>query len=126
TMTDLGVMELDVTQIEPRQENRAVGGYDEIELAELAESIKAQGLLHPIVVRKLPSRGKGYQDIFQIIAGERRWRAVQIAGQETIKVSARECSDEEALEVAGVENIQRADLHPLDEADEIVRLLGMW
>ena len=89
--------------------------FDEAALEELAESLKHQGLLQPILVRK---DGKGYR----IIAGERRWRAAQKAGLTELPVIIREASDAEAYELALVENIQRADLNPLEEAEAYRRL----
>ncbi len=83
--------------------------FDQEKLAELAESIKAQGIIQPIIVRK---SGKGYR----LIAGERRWRAAQLAGLKEIPAVVREVSDEEAFELALVENLQRADLNPIEEA----------
>ena len=90
--------------------------FDEAALEELAESLKHQGLLQPILVRK---DGKGYR----IIAGERRWRAAQKAGLTELPVIIREASDAEAYELALVENIQRADLNPLEEAEAYRRLV---
>jgi ParB family chromosome partitioning protein len=79
------------------------------ELAELAESIRSKGLVQPIIVR--PSPG-GYE----IVAGERRWRAAQKAGLHTVPVIARDLSDKEVLELAIIENVQRADLNAIEEA----------
>ncbi|MDF1643486.1 MAG: ParB/RepB/Spo0J family partition protein [Pseudomonadales bacterium] len=85
-------------------------------LEELAESIKSQGLMQPIVVRAI---GK---DRYEIIAGERRWRACQLAGLETIPVLLREISDQSAVAMALIENIQREDLNPMEEAVALSRL----
>ena len=85
-------------------------------LEELAESIKAQGLMQPIVVRALG------QDRYEIIAGERRWRACQLAGMETMPVLLREISDQSAIAMALIENIQREDLNPMEEAVALSRL----
>lgn len=90
--------------------------FDEAALEELAASLKHQGVLQPILVRK---DGKGYR----IIAGERRWRAAQKAGLTELPVIIREASDAEAYELALVENIQRADLNPLEEAEAYRRLV---
>jgi ParB family transcriptional regulator, chromosome partitioning protein len=90
-------------QLNPRKDFR-----DE-ELAELAESIRNKGLVQPIIVR--PS-GSGYE----IVAGERRWRAAQKAGLHTVPVIARELTDKEVLELAIIENVQRADLNAIEEA----------
>ena len=79
-------------------------------LAELAESIKAQGLIQPIIVRNI---GK---DRFEIIAGERRWRASQIAGLHEVPIVPVDVSDSDALEIAIIENVQREDLNAMEEA----------
>jgi len=86
------------------------------ELAELAASITANGVVQPILVRPLAS-GR-----FQLIAGERRWRASQIAGKKTIPAILRQVSDEQALEITIVENLQRADLNPMEQARAFERL----
>jgi len=89
---------------------------DEGELAELAASITANGVVQPILVRPL-ANGR-----FQLIAGERRWRASQIAGKKTIPAILRQVSDEQALEITIVENLQRADLNPMEQAHAFERL----
>lgn len=85
-------------------------------LEELAESIKAQGVMQPIVVRPLS------RDKYEIIAGERRWRATQLAGLDTIPCVIREVPDEAAIAMALIENIQREDLNPMEEAVALKRL----
>ncbi len=95
--------DLKAGQLNPRKDFR-----DE-ELAELAESIRSKGLVQPIIVR--PS-GNGYE----IVAGERRWRAAQKAGLHTVPVIARDLTDKEVLELAIIENVQRADLNAIEEA----------
>ncbi len=86
-------------------------------LEELAQSIKAQGVLQPVLVR--PLTGESYE----IIAGERRWRAAQLAGLESVPVVVRPIPDDAALVVALIENIQRENLHPVEEANGLRRLL---
>lgn len=86
------------------------------QLEELAESIKAQGVMQPIVVRPLGP------DHYEIIAGERRWRAAQLAGLEKIPAVIREVNDEAAIAMALIENIQREDLNPMEEAMALKRL----
>src|SRR5579872_1258820 len=86
--------------------------FDEAELDELAASIKERGLIQPVVARAVP----GVADLYEIIAGERRWRAAQRAGLHEIPVIAVEAGDREALEIAIVENVQRTDLNALEEA----------
>ena len=90
-------------------------------LTELAESIKAQGVVQPIVIRPLPNPGGG-ETQYEIVAGERRWRAAQLAGLATIPAVVRDIPDEAAVAVALIENIQREDLNPLEEARSLHRL----
>ncbi len=90
--------------------------FDEEKLRELTESIKAQGVLMPVLVRK---DGEG----FKLIAGERRWRASQLAGLHEIPAIVREVTEVEAFELALVENLQRADLNPMEEAEGYHRLV---
>ncbi len=103
-----GVLEIDIDQIEPNADQPRTR-FSEPELDELAASIKSNGLVQPIVVRK---RGAGYQ----IVAGERRWRAAQRAGMRRISAVVREVSDDKMLELALIENIQRQELNPVEEA----------
>ena len=86
--------------------------FDDAELDELAASIKERGIIQPVVVRAI----SGAADRYEIIAGERRWRAAQRAGLHEIPVIIVEAGDREALEIAIVENVQRADLNALEEA----------
>lgn len=86
-------------------------------LAELADSIKSQGLMQPILARAIPG-GR-----YEIIAGERRWRASQLAGLAAVSVLVRDVPDDAALKMALIENIQREDLNPLEEAQGIHRLV---
>lgn len=86
------------------------------QLEELAESIKAQGVMQPIVVRQIEP------DRYEIIAGERRWRATQLAGVDTIPAVIRDVTDEAAIAMALIENIQREDLNPIEEAVALKRL----
>jgi ParB family transcriptional regulator, chromosome partitioning protein len=88
-------------------------------LEELTESIRRNGVLQPILVRQL-----GDDDIYEIIAGERRWRAAQLAGLQQIPAIVKVLSDREALELAIVENVQRQDLSPLEEAEGYRRLIA--
>jgi ParB family transcriptional regulator, chromosome partitioning protein len=89
--------------------------FDEAKLTELTESIKAQGVLQPVLVRK---DGDGYK----LIAGERRWRAAQAAGLKEVPALVREVTEAQAFELALVENLQRADLNPIEEAEGYQRL----
>jgi ParB family chromosome partitioning protein len=90
---------------------------DEASLAELAESIRARGVIQPIVVR--PVKDGQYE----ILAGERRWRAARIAGQERVPALIREVPDEVALGIGLIENIQREDLNPIEESSGLKRLI---
>ncbi len=92
-------------------------------LNELAQSIKAQGVMQPIVVRPLSGRNPGESQRYEIIAGERRWRAAQMAGLAEIPAIVREVPDEAAVAMALIENIQREDLNPLEEARALSRLI---
>ena len=114
TETAKGATELEIADISPdRSQPRKA--FDPESLAELAASIKEHGVLQPILVR--PS-GEGYM----IVAGERRWRAARLAGLTTVPVLIKELSDTDAMSVAMVENLQREDLNPVEEAEGYKRL----
>ena len=98
-----------ISKVEPREGQPRIK-FDEDALSELAESIASYGILQPITVRKLDS---GY---YQIIAGERRWRAARLAGLKEVPVQIIEADDRRAMELALVENLQREDLDPIEEA----------
>lgn len=112
----LSVTQLQVGKYQPRTR------MDEGALNELAASIKEQGVLQPILVRRF-GRENGAEK-FEIIAGERRFRAVQLAGLDTIPVLIKEVDDQSAAAMALIENIQREDLNPLEEAQGIHRLIS--
>ncbi len=99
-----------------RNPNQTRTNFDEVKLAELAQSITATGVVQPIVVRERPG-GR-----YELIMGERRWRASQIAGKQTIPAVVRQVSDEQAMEMTIVENLQRADLNPMEQARAYARL----
>lgn len=107
--TEEAVFELPVVKIEPR-EDQPRRRFDEEALEELAESIRQHGLIQPITVRP---EENGY---YQIIAGERRWRAARLAGLETVPVHVLTVDEQKAMEMALVENLQREDLNPIEEA----------
>jgi ParB family chromosome partitioning protein len=110
------LLSLPLDQLQPgRFQPRARIGQEG--LAELAESIKAQGVMQPILARPL---GAGR---YEIVAGERRWRAARMAGLATVPTLVREVADRHALAIALIENLQREDLNPLDEATGIKRLI---
>jgi ParB family transcriptional regulator, chromosome partitioning protein len=107
---------INVAQLQPgKYQPRSY--MDDAALQTLADSIKAQGIMQPILVREIAT------DKYEIIAGERRWRASQIAGLEQIPVLIRDIADESALAMALIENIQRENLNPLEEAQGIKRLI---
>ena len=107
---------LNVSQLQPgKYQPRSY--MDDAALQTLADSIKTQGIMQPILVREVSP------DKFEIIAGERRWRASQIAGLQEVPVLVREIADESALAMALIENIQRENLNPLEEAQGIKRLI---
>ena len=106
-----GVLDLPMELIRPNPEQPRRAFAAEA-LAELADSIRERGVLQPILVRPMPGQEKAYQ----IIAGERRWRAAQQAGLRAIPALVRDLADQEVMEVALIENIQRADLNALEEA----------
>jgi ParB family chromosome partitioning protein len=115
---ELGVEELQPGRYQPRHHLR------EESLAELAESIRAQGVLQPLIVRAVtPAPDAPGSPAYEIVAGERRWRAAQLAGVRTVPVIVRELSDQSALAVALIENLQREDLNPIDQARSMLRLV---
>jgi len=107
---------IDIAKIRPG-EFQPRKTFDEAALRELAESVKKHGLLQPILVRE--SEGE-----YEIVAGERRWRAAQKAGLHEVPVILRDFTDREALEIGLVENLQRVDLNPMDEAFALDQLLS--
>lgn len=113
-VTQLGVDQLRRGVYQPRRH------MDQEALEDLARSIKAQGLVQPIVVR--PVAGAGNEARYEIVAGERRWRAAQMAGLAEVPVVVRDIPDSAAIAIALIENIQREDLNPLEEAQAIRRL----
>ncbi len=109
------VVDLRINDISPNSEQpRRI--FDKERLEELAESIKANGVIQPVIVRK---EGAGYR----LVAGERRWRAARLAGIATLPAIVRELTDLEVLEYALIENIQRQDLNPIEEAQAFEKLI---
>ncbi|MBQ3593260.1 MAG: ParB/RepB/Spo0J family partition protein, partial [Clostridia bacterium] len=104
-----GITELKISQVEPNR-NQPRKDFDKDALAELASSIETHGVISPIIVR--PSDNGQYQ----IIAGERRWRASRMAGLDTVPVIIKDFDEKEVMEVALIENLQREDLNPVEEA----------
>ncbi len=110
-MSEIVIHHIEINPFQPRVD------FDEDELSDLAESIKTHGLIQPITVRRLNARK------YQIISGERRWRAAQIAGLKTLPVYIRETDDQGMLEMSLLENIQRTDLNPMEVAISFQRLI---
>ena len=116
TLRQLPVELLQRGQYQPRVDMR----QDSLE--DLAASIRAQGVVQPIVARRIS--GKGKEQRYEIVVGERRWRAAQLAGLAEIPAMVREISDEAAIAMALIENIQRENLNPLEEARALDRLIS--
>ena len=110
-----GVVNVKISKVEPNREQPRKN-FDEDALQELAESIKQFGVLQPILVQER-------DDYYEIIAGERRWRAANIAGLKEVPVIIRNLTEQEIVEIALIENIQREDLNPIEEAQAYKRLL---
>lgn len=114
--TELPVQKIEPNPMQPRKV------YDETALAELAESIRANGIIQPLTVRK------GQNGYYQIIAGERRWRAARLAGLQTVPVLVLQADDQKVMELALIENLQREDLNPVEEArgyETLIREYGL-
>src|SRR5438552_2815555 len=109
------IREIEIDLIQPgRQQPRTT--FDQAKLEELAQSIRTTGIIQPLLVR--PSGG-----LFELVAGERRWRAAQLAGLARIPAIIRDIPDDNLLEVALIENIQREELNPVEEANAYKRLI---
>ena len=113
SLTMLSIDLIERGSFQPRRD------FDQDALQSLAGTIKSQGLVQPILVRSLANK-----DSYEIVAGERRWRAAQIAGLHDIPVIIKDVSDNEAMCLALIENIQREDLNPLEEAGALERLIS--
>lgn len=116
-LRELPIDLLEGGQYQPREDMRQES------LQALADSIRAQGVVQPIVVRPLSASSIGAETRYEIVAGERRWRAAQEAGLDAIPAIVREMTDRDALAVALIENMQREDLNPLEEAGALRRLV---
>lgn len=108
--------ELPINEIIPNRDQPRKT-FDEAALEELAQSIKQHGVLQPLLVRPIPSGG------YQLVAGERRWRACRIAGLNKVPVVIKELTDTETMEIAIIENLQREDLNPIEEAEGLQALI---
>ena len=115
TINEKGVTEIDINKISPnREQPRRI--FDETALEELASSIKQVGVIQPVILAK-------DGDYYKIIAGERRWRAAKLAGVKEVPVIIKDYSTQEVMEIALIENIQREDLNPIEEAQAYQRLI---
>ena len=110
-----GVKEVKISEIEP-DSGQPRKNFDKEKIEALAESIKEHGLIQPIIVTKA-------EEGYKIIAGERRWRAARVAGLKTVPVIEREATPREIMELALIENIQREDLNPIEEAEAYEKLM---
>jgi len=109
-----GVREIPIEEIE-RNPYQTRTRLDEVALHELAASIRSNGVVQPVIVRQVAGR-------FQLIAGERRWRASKLAGKQTVPAIVKEVSNEQAMEMTIIENLQREDLNPIEQARAYERL----
>lgn len=115
-MQDIPLARIQESKTNPRRQ------IDEIRLAELADNIRLHGVLQPVLVR--PMR-HGQEGFFELVPGARRFRASKLAGKETILATIRELTDTECLELRLIENLQRADVHELDEARGYAALMQL-
>jgi ParB family chromosome partitioning protein len=111
----MGVQEIRINDVEPNS-NQPRKSFDDEKLKNLADSIKKHGIVQPIIVKK-------NEGSYTIVAGERRWRAAKIAGLNMVPVIVKDFSDKQVMEVALIENIQREDLNPIEEAEAYERLI---
>ena len=111
---DLPLSQLNESKTNPRRV------FDDAAFKELAASIRSQGVLSPLLVRPLTENG------FEIVAGARRYRAAQMAEQETVPVRIKHMTDAEVIEAQLVENLIRAEIHPMEEAEGFARLCSHW
>lgn len=114
SVTQLSLNEIEPNRDQPRKH------FDEQALAELSESIAMHGVIQPLLVRPISDGG------YQLIAGERRWRASRMAGLSQVPVVIREMTDSEAMELALIENLQREDLNPIEEAEGFKLLMDTY
>lgn len=115
-----GVISLRISEIEPNK-TQPRKDFGEEALSQLADSIRQHGVLQPLTVRPIPGSGN-----YQLVAGERRWRASRMAGLTEVPVIIREMSDHEAMEIALIENLQREDLNPIEEARGFQTLMDTY
>lgn len=113
---DTGVREIRINDVEPNS-GQPRKNFNDDKLSQLAESIKQHGIVQPLIVQRDGSK-------YKIVAGERRWRASRIAGLKTVPVIIRDLSNKQVMEVALIENLQREDLNPIEEAEAYDKLMG--
>ncbi len=111
-------VKLNINEIEPNRDQPRKT-FDETALSELADSIAQHGVIQPLLVRPI-------QDGYQLVAGERRWRAARLAGLTEVPVVIKELSDSETMEIALIENLQREDLNPIEEAEGLQLLIDTY
>src|SRR6266851_3889526 len=116
SVQDIPLTNIQESRTNPRRQ------FDETKLAELADNIRQHGVLQPVLVRPLPDGKMGF---YELVAGARRYRASRLAGRETIPASVRELTDTQCLELQLIENLQRADVHELDEARGYAALMHL-
>jgi ParB family chromosome partitioning protein len=118
-MSSSGAVKLKLMEIEPNREQPRKS-FDEESLAELAESIAQYGIIQPLLVRPIADGG------YQLVAGERRWRAARLAGLTEVPVIIRELSEDEVMVLSLIENLQREDLNPIEEAQGLQKLMEIY
>lgn len=111
-----GVREMKINEIEPNV-GQPRKYFNDDKLSQLAESIKLHGIVQPLIVKR-------EEDTYKIVAGERRWRAARLAGLESVPVIVKDLSSKEVMEIALIENIQREDLNPIEEAEAYEKLIS--
>ncbi len=120
TQEEINVSLIPIENIQANKQNpRSI--FSEEELIDLSNSIKEKGIVQPIIVRK-----RDNDSSYEVIAGERRWRAAQIAQLDKIPAIIKSLSDDDALEIAIIENVQRSNLNPIDEASGYKRLIDIY
>ncbi len=118
TEDESGIIELKINELEPNA-GQPRKHFDDEKLVQLSESIRQHGIIQPIIVKKDNSR-------YTIIAGERRWRAAKLAGLSKVPVLVKEFTNRQVMEVALIENLQREDLNPIEEADAFMHLMNEY
>lgn len=116
--TSTGVVELRINEIEPNA-GQPRKKFDDEKLLQLSDSIKQHGIVQPIIVRR-------EDNIYKIVAGERRWRAARLAGLSSVPVIIKDVNNKQVMEMALIENIQREDLNPIEEAEAYEKLLNEY